>query len=81
MTTALEVLYGLATVEIKPMLTLTKALKTGRLREFVAQEEARGIGPGSRKKLDTSIKNLATTPLKSKGRTSRSTSRGGSNGK
>jgi hypothetical protein len=63
------------------MLTLTKALETGQLREFIAQEEARGIGPASRKKLDATIKRLATTPLKSKGRTSRSTSHGGSRGK
>jgi hypothetical protein len=60
------------------MLTLAKALKTGRLREFVAQEEARGIGPASRKKLDATIKRLATTPLKSANRTSRSSSADGS---
>jgi len=40
------------------MLTLSEALKTDRLREFVAQEEARGIGPASRKKLDAAIKRL-----------------------
>lgn len=60
------------------MLTLSDALKTGQLREFIAQEEARGIGPAERKKLDEAIKRLATTPLKSKGRTSRSSSGGGS---
>ena len=27
------------------MLSLSKALETGRLREFIAQEQARGIGP------------------------------------
>jgi hypothetical protein len=63
------------------MLTLSEALKTGQLRKFVAQEEARGVGPASRRKLYAAIKRLATTPLKSKGRTSRSTSRGGSSGK
>jgi len=63
------------------MLTLAEALRTDRLREFVAQEEARGIGPAERKELDETIRRLATTPLKSKGRTSRSTSGGGSNGK
>jgi hypothetical protein len=63
------------------MLTLTKALKSGQLREFVAQEEARGVGPADRADLDEAIKRLATTPLKSKGRTSRSSSGGGSTGK
>jgi len=60
------------------MLTLSAAIKTGRLREFIAQEEARGIGPIERAALDAEIKRLATTPLKSKGRTSRSSSGGGS---
>ena len=60
------------------MLTLSKALKTGRLSEFIAQEEARGIRPVERHELDKAIKRLAITPLKSKGRTSRSSSGGGS---
>ena len=60
------------------MLTLTQALKTNKLREFIAQEEARGIGPIERKELDAEIKRLATTPLKLLGRTSRSPSDGGS---
>jgi len=60
------------------MLTLTQAIKEGRVAEFVAQEEARGIGPVARAELDAEIKRLATTPLKSKGRTSRSSSGGGS---
>jgi hypothetical protein len=63
------------------MLTLTEALRTGRIDDFVKQEEARGIRPADRKVLDAAIKRLATTPLKSKGRTSRSSSRGGSSGK
>jgi hypothetical protein len=64
-----------------PLLSLKEAIETDRLREFITQEEARGIGPANRKKLDSAIKRLATTPLKSKGRTSRSTSGGGSSGK
>jgi hypothetical protein len=60
------------------MLTLSHAIKTGRLAEFIAQEEARGVGPIDRKELDATIKKLVTTPLKSKGRTSRSSSGGGS---
>jgi hypothetical protein len=63
------------------MLTLSKALKTGQLRKFIAQEEARGMGPVDREELDAEIKRLATTPLKSKDRTSRSPSGGGSRGK
>lgn len=64
-------------------LTLAHALKNGRLDEFVAQEEARGIGPANRKSFDEAIKKLATTitPPRSKGRTSRSASRDGSSGK
>jgi hypothetical protein len=63
------------------MLTLAKALKTGRLREFIAQEEARGIGPADNKELDEAIRRLMFTPLKSKNRTSHSSSGDGSNGK
>ena len=56
------------------MLTLSKALKSGQLREFIAQEEARGVGPASRKELDKAIKALATTPLQPEDQTSRSSS-------
>jgi hypothetical protein len=63
------------------MLTLSEALNTGRLREFVEQEEARGIGPANRKDVEAAIKKLATTPTQSGGRTSRSTSGGGSSEK
>jgi hypothetical protein len=63
------------------MLTLSKALKTGKIAEFVKQEEERGVGPADREELDDTIKRLATTPRKSASRTSRSTSRGGSSGK
>jgi hypothetical protein len=62
-------------------LTLRRALKSGRLEEFAKQEEARGIGAIERKELDDTIKRLATTPPKSKDRTSRSSSGGGSTGK
>jgi hypothetical protein len=48
------------------MLTLREALKTGRLDDFIAQEEVRGIGPAEREELDATIRRLATTPLKSK---------------
>jgi hypothetical protein len=59
-------------------LNLSDALRDGRLPEFIAQEEARGIGPTDSPDLEKAIKILATTPLKSKDRTSRSPSRGGS---
>jgi hypothetical protein len=61
-------------------LTLAKALETGQLREFIAQEEARGIGPANSEEVETAIKRLATTPLKSKDRTSHSSSADGSSG-
>jgi hypothetical protein len=45
------------------MLTLSNALKTGRLREFVAQEVARGVPSPNARALDKAIKALATQPL------------------
>jgi hypothetical protein len=36
-------------------LSLAEAIKTGRLEEFIAQEEARGIGPAKRKDLDRAL--------------------------
>ena len=63
------------------MLTLSKALKTGRLQDFIRREEERGIGPVDRNELDAKIERLATTPVKSKDRTSHSTSGGGLTGK
>jgi hypothetical protein len=63
------------------MLSLSQAIKSGKLSEFIAQEEARGIGPADRKKLAAAIKVVATKQPQSKDRTSRSTSRDGSRGK
>jgi hypothetical protein len=60
------------------MLTLSEALKTGRLREFIAQEEARGIGPANQKDVEAAIEKLATTPTQSGDRTSHSSSGDGS---
>lgn len=62
------------------MLTLTEAQKTGRLQEFIAQEEARGIGSGSKAKFDRLIRAAVKSP-QAKGQTSRSASRDGSSGK
>jgi hypothetical protein len=62
------------------MLSLSDAIKSKRLQDFIAQEEKRGIGPADSKELDKAIKLLATQP-RSEDQTSRSTSRGGSRGK
>lgn len=62
------------------MMTLSDALKSGQLAEFISQEEKRGIGPANQSDLDAAIKALATQP-RPEDQTSRSTSRGGSRGK
>jgi hypothetical protein len=56
------------------------APKTGRLQEFIAQEEARGIGSIERSELDRTLAAMLKTP-RSKDQTSRSPSRDGSTGK
>jgi hypothetical protein len=62
------------------MLTLSEAVKTGRLQEFIAQEEARGVGPVDRAELDRALAKMVKAP-RSEGQTSRSPSRDGSTGK
>ena len=42
------------------MLSLAQAAMTGQLQEFIAQEEARGIGPIDRAELDRKIATLAS---------------------
>jgi hypothetical protein len=37
------------------MLTLSEAVKSGRLQDFIAQEEARGIGSIERSELDRTL--------------------------
>ena len=64
----------------KARLTLKDAIKSGRLQEFAAQEEARGIGDVERARLKV-LMDLAIKPPQSKRQTSRSPSRGGSRGK
>ena len=59
-------------------LSLSKALKTGRLLEFAAQEEARGI-EGDAFVFDATLKAAVKAP-KSKRQTSRSQGRGSSGG-
>lgn len=61
-------------------LTLRKALASGRLKDFVAQQEAAGIGPVEREELDRLLLRTIKAP-RSKGQTSRSPSLGGSSGR
>jgi hypothetical protein len=60
------------------MLSLSEAVKIGRLDEFIAQEEARGIGPIDRADFDAALAKMVKAP-QSKNRTSHSASRDGSN--
>jgi hypothetical protein len=62
----------------RSMLSLSQALKSGRLSEFAAQEEARGIGPIDRTEFGALLKNAATKAPQSKGQTSHSSSGDGS---
>ena len=65
---------------VTPDLSLTEAVKTGRLKEFIAQEEARGVSPADLKEFqELSARLIKDTPQED--RTSRSHGRGGSNGK
>ena len=61
-------------------LSLSVAINEGRLAEFVAQEEARGVGAASKRDFEKAVK-LLTAPPRSTDRTSRSASRGGSGDK
>ncbi len=59
------------------MISLSEARKTNRLPEFIADQEAKGIGPINRAEFDA----LASTMVKApqlEGRTSRSASGGNS---
>jgi hypothetical protein len=44
------------------MLTLSEAMKTRRLQEFIAQEEARGVGPVDRAELDRALAKMVKAP-------------------
>ena len=61
------------------MLTLSKAKESGRLQEFIAQEEARGVGPINRAEFESLIGGAVKAP-RSKRRTSHSSSGDGSSG-
>ena len=62
------------------MLTLAEAQKSGRLEEFIAQQEAAGIGPIEIGAFRTSAAALVKAPPP-KGQTSRFSSDGNSTGK
>jgi hypothetical protein len=62
------------------MLSLAEAVKTGRIQDFIAQEEARGIGPVDRAELDDALSKVIKAP-QSEDQTSHSPLLGGSTGK
>lgn len=62
------------------MLTLSSAIKTGRLQEFIAQEEAHGVGAIDRANLDRALAKTVKAP-RSEDQTLHSPSRDGSTGK
>jgi hypothetical protein len=62
------------------VLTLANAMKLGRLQDFIAQEEARGVGSIDRAEFDRLLVKAVKVP-QSKDQTSRSLSRDGSTGK
>lgn len=45
------------------MLSLRKAIESGQIQEFIAQEEARGIGPISAAEFDEAAATVIKTPL------------------
>ena len=64
----------------EPYITLREAMELGRLSDFIAQEEARGVGPITRADFDTLTEALVKAP-QSEDRTSRSSCGDGSTGK
>lgn len=65
---------------MRPILSLTSAIKEGRLSDFIAQEEARGIGSIERAELDRTLAAMLKAP-RSKDQTSRSPLHDDSTGK
>ena len=62
------------------MISLSEALNQDRLEEFIAQEEARGVGPIKEAEFDLSASSVIKTP-QSADQTSGSPRRDGSRGK
>ena len=69
---------------MKPMtdgqISLSEALKTGRLQDFIAQQEAISAGSITERQFDAAVKDVATAP-KRPDQTSGSRAPGGSSGK
>jgi hypothetical protein len=61
------------------MLTLSEALETGRLQEFIDQAEAAGVGPADRSMFDDLVGRV--TAPQPEGQTSRSRGAGSKSGK
>ena len=61
-------------------ISLTEAIKHGRLRDFIDQEEARGVGPISAAEFDETAATVIKTPPQDD-QTSGSLPRDGSRGK
>jgi hypothetical protein len=61
-------------------LSLREAIRANRLEEFIAQEEARGVGPIDRAELDRALVKVIKAP-RLEDQTSHSPSRDGSSGK
>ena len=61
-------------------ISLSEALKTGRLQDFIAQQEAPGMEPVKRRQFDAAVKKFATAP-KPQDQTSGSRAPDGSTGK
>lgn len=62
------------------MLTLSDAKRTGRLKEFIAEQEAAGTGPIDRAEFDALLSKVIKAP-RLEDQTSRSASDGNSSGK
>ena len=60
-------------------LTLSDALKSGRLADFAAQAEAEGVGPADRSQFDALVGRVTAPPLEDQ--TSHSPDGDGSRGK
>ena len=45
------------------MLSLREAVESGRLQEFIAQEEARGVDPTSEAEFENTASTVIRTPL------------------
>lgn len=43
------------------MLTLSEAIESGQLQEFIAQEEARGVGPSTEAEFDAATRSMVKT--------------------